>query len=232
MIKTHIIAALIALLLFVPLPAIAQGNISRFENKLYLLNETPASRNPQFLNWQQMFSMKVISGNRQLVGKVEDITVDESGAFTGLVSEINKLNRNEQVMKHQAYEIKFHEPINAFEIPLVLADKQDVSPEALAAIAPAAGGGKILSLKAMKGAEVKSRAGRRLGVVKDVVFDEQVQAIQALVLENVPGANRYAEIAIPYDAEQITAVSDYGRIEFHIKNAAAATVTDFAKGRR
>lgn len=229
MMKTLIIAAF-ALLLFAA-PVRAQQDISPLEAQLYLLNQTPATQNPQFLTWQQMFSMKILSSNRQLIGRVEDIKVDESGALVKLVSTVNQLNRGEQIVENDINQIAFHEPINAFEIPLVFAETPEVSPESLAAIAPAAGGGDILSLKAMKGAEVRSADGRWLGVVRDVVFDEQAQAVQALVLEDVPGARRYTEIAIPFD-ENVEPVSDYGTIQFRVKREAAQTIMEFARGRR
>lgn len=226
----HLLIAATSLLLFTACPAAAQD--SQFENQLQLLNQTPASRNPAFLNWDAMFSMKILSANRQLIGNVEDIKVDESGALVGLVSEVNRLDRGEQVVQNQAHEIKFHEGINSFEIPLAFSETPDTAPEALAAIAPAAGGGQTLSLRAMKGAEVRSQDGRWLGTVKDVVFDEQAQAVQALVLEDVPGARRYTEIAIPFNTGAIEPISDFGDIQFRVDRAAAQTVMDFARDRR
>jgi len=215
-------------------PLQAQDSEAQYMNQLQLLNQTPIARSPLHKTDQDMFSMRVIDKNRQLVGKVADIAFDESGAMVKLVSDINRIGRRESIVRNDAFEVIFHEDISAFEIPLVLSpgDVRDISPEALAAIAPAAGGGSVYSLKAMLGADVRSRDGRWVGIVKNVIFDEQGQAIRALLVEDVPRARRYKDIALPFDPQQIKVNSDYGRVEFRAEPAAAKAIMDFAKSSR
>ncbi len=213
-------------------PSFAQNT---FENQLYLLNQTEITFSPRFKTDQDIFAMRVLDPSRQLIGKIEDMRVDENGGLVKLVSEINRVGRHENIVQNDAYEVTFHEDISAFEIPLVLSPedrKQDDSPEALAAIAPAAGGGHLYSMKAMIGAEVRNDGGRWLGVVKNVVFDEKAEMIEALVLEDVPGARRYTHIALPYDPREVKIIDNYGRVQFRVAPSAAKAVTDFAKARR
>ncbi len=223
---------LILVFILIASPAFAQSEAEQFTNQLHGLNQTKITFSTRFKSDQDIFSMRVLDVNRQLVGSVEDIKIDESGALVKLISEINRVGRKTNIVQSESYEVTFHEDISSFEIPLVYDAAQDVSPEALAAITPAAGGGSIFSLRAMIGAEVHSRSGRWLGVVKNVMFDEQAQAVKALVIEDVPGARRYTEIALPFDPAQIKMTSDYGRVEFRIEPIAAKAIIDLAKKNR
>lgn len=223
---------LMVMLLFASLPAMAQSGAEQFGAELQSLNRTKITFSPRFKSDHEMFSMRILDPNRQLIGKVQDLKIDESGAIVKLVSEINRIGRTPNIIQSEAYEITFHEDISSFEIPLHYDGAQDVSPEALAAITPAAGGGHIFGLSAMIGAEVRSDSGRWLGTVKNVMFGENAKTIKALVLEDVPGARRYTEIALPFDQEQIKMVTDYGRVQFRVKPAAFIVTTNFAKKNR
>ena len=217
----------------IPASAYAQQNAEQFAMHLQLLNRTPATRNPQFKTWQNIMDARVLDGNRQLVGSLEDLKIDENGSVSELVSEISWVGDKNEIVKHPIGETTFLSGKNFFEVPLsVNADNRVTSPEALAAIAPAAGGGKLYSFKAMKGAQVLNTGGNWVGIVKDLLIDDEMRAVQALVLEDVPGARRYTEIAIPFDTEHISVNTRYDRIEFRLNPAAAKAVTDFARDSR
>jgi len=219
-----------AMLALISAPAVAQDDI--FMSKLLMLNQTQITRNPDMKTDDEIFQLKVLDSNRQLVGKIEDIKIDESGEVAKLVSEINKVGRRDNVVEHNAAEIQFHRGVNAFQVPLAYSAPEEVSPESLAAIAPAAGDSKIYSLKEMVGAEVLSNEGRYLGKVKHVMFDENAHDIRALVLEDVPGARRYTDIAIPFDSREIGMTTAFGDFQFRLAQDAAVTLTDFAKDHR
>jgi len=213
-------------------PVQAQDSLAAFQSRLNGLNQTQITLSPRYKTEQQMFDMRVIDGTRQLVGRVEDIRIDEGGLVAGLVSEINNVSRDESIVENEAFELSFHEDISAFEIPLGLDATQEVSAESLAAITPAAGGGHVYSLKSMIGADVLSHSGRRVGEVKHVVFDGAGEKIAALVLQDVSGAPRYRSIAVPFDPMLVEMRNDYGRIEFRMDRAAAKAVGDFARKNR
>lgn len=224
----------ITVFLVVGHPATAQDNLAQFENRLNGLNQTQITLSPRYKTDFEVFAMRVLDSNRQLVGRVEDIKLDDSGAMVGLVSEINNVGRKNRTVENEVFEVVTYQGItNSFEIPLGFDATEDTSPEVLAAIAPAAGGqGSILSLRAMIDADVRNDGGRWLGKVKNIVFDNEARRIEAIVIDDVPGARRYQEIALPFDPEQVKVVSDYGRIEFRVEAAAAKLVTDFAKENR
>lgn len=198
------------------------------------LNRTGVAHSPGLYGLRDLFAMRVIDENSRLVGKVKDIGVDESGALATLAADLTRIGRRDRGVDVPAAQVSFDGAISAYRIPLSAAAGQDSgpaasTPEALAAIAPAAGGGTIISLKAVKGADVKSHTGRRLGRVEDAMFGDGGTALSVLVLENVPGAPRYAKIAIPYDPALVWPRSVYGRLEFRIEPAAAQAIAAYAK---
>ena len=207
-------------------------SLIEFENRLDVLNQTPITQSLRYKTDQNMFAMRVIDSNRQVVGSVEDVKFDEGGVLVSLVSEINNVGRRTKVVEHETYQMTFHDQMNAFEIPLSLKNTPEVSAQALAEISPSAGGGKIIGLKGMLGAEVRSRDGRWLGEVANVVFDEKAEKVIALVLQDVPGASRYKKIAMPFVARQIEVIDRFGRAEFRVERAAAIKLTEFAEQTR
>ncbi len=238
--RFYVLFALVLMLW--PLPAAAQNaDMAAFSYTLQSLNRTPISQSPRFKSEQDMLALRALDVNRQLVGQLEDVRVDDSGALTAIVSEINMAGRDTPLVRSAVNTIAYADDASAFIIPLAditgsggaNGNNEPVSAEDLAAIAPAAGGsGRDFSLRAMIGAEVRSDTGRWLGEVKHVMFDEQAAGITALVLQDVPGARRYTEIALPFDPAMVTVRDDFGAIEFRVHSDAAGILTRFARDNR
>lgn len=223
---------LAGLLLLSPVTARAQNDVEAFTAAIVSLNATPATRNPAYETYQQALNKKVLDTNRQWVGGVADLKIDQDGAVAEVVSEINQQGQRDYTVRNQAGSYEFLKNINAFVMTLP-AGNVVTTPEALAAIAPAAGnGGEVYSFRAMKGAEVYNAAGNFVGSVKDVLVGDDMQVIRALVLENVPGARRYTEIAVPFDPAHVSFNTRFNRFEFRMSPEAAKAVTDYARERR
>ena len=229
--KQFLMLFCVAVIAALPVPAKAQS-ADQFAAQIAQLNRTPASRNPSFQTSQRIFSLRVLDTNRQWVGDVADLKIDEAGLVAEVVGNIDRVGNGEQLIRRPRTQVSYLDPISSFIVPLN-GTAVVTSPEALAAIAPAAGnGGKVYSFKAMKGAEVRATRGSWVGVVKDLLVNEDMESVQALVLEDVPGAGRYTEIAVPYDPRHVSINNDYGRIEFRLTPEAAKAVTDYARKNR
>ncbi|MCB9990112.1 MAG: PRC-barrel domain-containing protein [Rhodospirillales bacterium] len=211
--------------------ASAQQGAEAFAANIAALNRTPASRNPVFQDFNRVFTLRVLDTNRQWAGDVADLKIDGTGAVTQVVGNINRVSTDRGLVTKSVGDLTFMDDISSFVMSLESLPEN--SAEALAAITPAAGGdGKVYSFKAMNGAKVYNTQGKWVGVVKNLMLDKEMNGIEAIVLEDVPGARRYTEIAIPFDPDHVTVNAHYEEIELRLDPAAAKAVTDFAKDHR
>lgn len=232
MLKTIRILCASLFLIALSAPSWAQGDLTQFENDLHTYNQTQMTLSPRYKSEQKMFAMRVVDKSHQIVGKVDDIKIDEGGTLAKLVSQINRIGRYDNTVENDAYQVSFLDNISAFQVPVKVDGSQDVSPEALAAVSPAAGGGNLYSLKGMIGADVRRDSGPWVGQVKHVIFNEDGDKIIALMIENVPGASHYKEYAMPFDPQLVSMRGDYGDVEFRVNNDAAKAVEDYAEAHR
>lgn len=232
MLKTILPLTILAWSVLGGLPPAARAETRDFRAALETLNRTPAMNSPQFKTWDEIFALRVIDGNRQLVGAVEDVRVNADGSLTALVTRIRNVGRREKLVESAAEAVVFHKDISAFEIPFAPGGAVPVDEKDLSDVSPAAGGGLLYSLRAMKGTELRDTGGRWLGSVKSVLLDSGAAGIQALVLQDVPGADRYRDIAIPFDPARLTVNPRFGHIQFRLTPEAAQDLTEYAKGLR
>ena len=214
------------------LPAQAQEGLGQFEVDLRLINQTPAVRNPRFVTDTQIFDLRVADTNRTLVGKPDDLMIGPAGQPQIIVSEITRVGRERRTVQHNYDRVEYLEQMSAYEIPLIYEANNEISPQAQAALSPSMDASKMFSLRGMKGAEVYTIDGRWIGKVTDILFDEQLTGIEALVVQNVPGARRYDEIAIPFDPGLVSIRHNYGVVEFRVHPAAGQVLMEYGRAQR
>ena len=196
-------AMVLAMMLFHPLSptrdAHAQDPAASFVMDMKLLNRTPGARNPDFKSLHsEIFRSRTLDSNRQLVGALKDLKIDESGTIVKIISEITWVRGKPREIEHFPAEVVFMEGKNAWEVPLLFEGEAVMSPEMLANIAPAAGG-KVYQIRDLFGADIRSDSGRMVAEVKDVLLDREATKIEALLITSVAGASHYDEITVPFD---------------------------------
>ena len=144
--------------------------------------------------------------------------VYSSGEMAYVDGEITRARSGSPRRLYAADNVTFLEDISSWEVPLENFN-DNVSRN------------NLFELQAMVGAEVKDISGGWVGKVKYVLMDKDARIIKALVLNEVPGASRYDDVAIPFMTEYVTIMKRYDRIEFRLDRAMAQTVKDFARER-
>ena len=210
--------ALMVGLLFIAQPAAAQSNDPALLSSIDRLNATPAVRSPDFKENGYIFSTRILDTNRQLVGYVRDMLIYSSGEMAYVDGEITRARSGSPRRLYAADNVTFLEDISSWEVPLENFN-DNISRN------------NLFELQAMVGAEVKDISGGWVGKVKYVLMDKEARIIKGLVLNEVPGASRYDDVAIPFMTEYVTIMKRYDRIEFRLDRAMAQTVKDFARER-
>lgn len=212
------VSLIIAVLLLINLPAQAQD----FTGQLTLLNQSPPERNPDFKRAQDIFDMHIVNDNRQLIGDVADLTVNQNGEVVFLTGLINWESGDEYTIIKPYEEVIFHEPVSAFQIPFS-GDKETVT--------RLEADENTVSIKRLLDKELRSVTGRNMGVIRTILFNDDVTAVRALVLENVPRAGRYERIAIPFDSAYLEIGRRYGEKVLYLKRIEAGELIDYARER-
>ena len=218
--KISVFCSLVILVgaLFVAQPVSAQSNDPALLSSIDRLNATPAVRNPDFKDNDYIFSTRVLDNNRQLVGYVRDTLMYTSGELAYIDGEITRSSDGRPRRLYAANDITFLGSVSSWEVPLDNY-KENVNRN------------NLFEMKAMVGAEVKDIGGGWVGKVKYVLLDKEARVIEALVLNEVPGAGRYDDVAIPFMTEYVTIMKRYDRVEFRLDRAMAQSDRDFARER-
>lgn len=229
-----LVMILTAALLMLAVPAQAQDE--NLATTLRLLNQTPARRNPNFVSIETIKTMRILDTNRQFVGYVTDLTLDDFGTITGIGGEISRLI-NKTVTVYKPYDAVAYLPeASSFQMPLIAnKDTQELegpsSAQALAQTAESVSG-KVYTVEDLMGAEVFARGGRYMGKIVNLLFDREVTALQAIILQEIPQARRYDEIAIPFNRRIFEFSDSFGTLTLQMDPGASEILKEFAQTRR
>jgi sporulation protein YlmC with PRC-barrel domain len=214
----------------------AQISTAEFNNQIALLNQTPVRRNPRLMTDEKLFDFRIIDSNSQLVGNLSDLIVSPSGKIERIGSLIKTMVKEPRVIYKKYTPEQYREDISAFEVPIVISEQPSEREEnstaaALASLEPSSGGSSY-SIKDMVGKDLTTPDGRFMGKIKNIVFNDKVTRIEALLLEDIPSARRNKEIAMPYIEGDITFIERFGNLEINLSYERADDLKEYARSFR
>ena len=218
MTRLKIAAITILVLAFMPDVAMAQSN--RSLEQLSNLNRINPLQNPEYDRGSKILNRKIIDRKNKVVGRVEDIIVNENGTIASLKTDFDRLRLgNDIYLNYRSMRVRALS--NAYALNMDSNEIADLYPELLADIDTASGNNSdTFSVRKITGAFLKTRSGKKIGKVENVLFGSNGGIARALYVKLSHGVQRGDTIAVPFRNVKFSAQN--GRLQGTIEN-------DFAK---
>ncbi len=186
----------IAVFLACAFPAMAAGPYNPKIEVLAEMNRVPPLQNPGWSKADEILGRKVIDRKNKVVGTVNDVVLNENGNIAALNVSFDRLRLGAPV--YIGYGVLNIKPVtNGYAMTFDDDKIAEIYPSLLAGTETAAGGEDTVSLKSLRGMEVWSQDGRRIGLADDILFGGNGNRADALYVTMQSGTLRGA-MAIPF----------------------------------
>lgn len=204
-------ALLSAALLLLTSPAMAAD--ADFTAQMLRLNQVDPARNPSYTLGSRATTYRLLDQNRRALGKISDITIGDGGALKSVQAEVIAPGFDDELtFDMAAYDVTPES--DAYSVTLTRDQVQDNLSDFLAATESAAGeeGGPV-TVQSLIGARVQTRSGSQVGLVDDVVIDDQRKVAVALLLTLMGGNGNRTTVAVPYGSAKIARSGQKANVE-------------------
>jgi len=215
--------ALIAIL-FAPSQTWGQSN--RTLEQLSQLNRINPLQNPEYEQGRKVINRKIIDRKNKVVGRVEDIIVNQNGTIASIKTDLDRLRLGSSV--HLNYRnMRIRTVSNAYALNMDSDEIADFYPQLLADIETASGADNdSFSMKKIIGASLRAKDGRRLGKVENVLLGSNGAVVRAVYAKLAYGTQRGDTIAVPF--RNVAFTSKNGRLSGTIENDVADAILKIA----
>lgn len=223
--KKVLVLALI-LSLYAPLSLMAQS-IDPYLNTLNQYNRIKPLQNPLWKRSSKVLKGKITDNSNRVIGKIEDILVSPEGAIESIKGDLNRLRISSDVPLN-VVELNMSPNSNGYSTSFDNSQVADLIPQILAGVATASGDeDSVFSVDRLVGSDVKSRDGRRLGKIQEVMFSDTGSSVEALIIRVRYGTVGGESVAIPFP--DATYKKNGKRVEALIPDNRADSIIAFAK---
>lgn len=190
------------------------------------LNRIDPLQSPQYESGADVLKRRMLDRKNKVVGSIRDIVINENGNISYIDVDFDRMKLGRPVfVNYGAFNVKAAS--NGYAMAFDAKEIEDLYPTMLAEIETAAGEDDTYSLSKMKGLEVWTASGRRIGTVSDVLFGSEGQRAELLYVTLTTGNLRGSGVAIPFGEADYTEVSSKRRVT--LPDDTAEAVLLFAK---
>jgi len=219
-----ILVALLLISLCTAHQASAQTN--RALEQLSELNRINPLQNPEFDRSDKILKRKIIDRKNKVVGRVDDIIVNQNGTIASLKTDFDRLRLGSDInLNYRNLRIKTAS--NAYTLGMDSDEIVELFPQLLANIETASGSNdNAYSVEKLVGSSLRAKDGRRIGKVDSILFGANGGIVRAIYAELTYGTLRGETIAIPFRSANFK--MERGRLIGTLDNQFADAVIEVA----
>ena len=161
-------------------------------------NRIKPLQNPDFEKADDILDRRLLDSKNRVVGEISDVIVNANGTISSIVTEFDRLRLGTELfLNYRSLGIQPRSDSYALRID---ADEIEAFYPTLLAETQAASGveDETMSLNKLIGAPLVSTNGRKVGKVKNILFNDNGSIIRAAYIELSTGLQRGETIAIPF----------------------------------
>lgn len=165
--------------------------------ELAALNRIDPLQDPKYEHAAEVLKRRMLDRKNRVVGSVRDIVLNDNGGISYLDVDFDRMKLGRPVfVSYSTFQVDTVS--NGYAMSFDSKEIEEIYPTLLAGIETAAGEDDLYSLKKMKGLEVWTESGRRIGNVSDVLFGSGGQRAELLYVTLSSGNLRGKGIGIPF----------------------------------
>ncbi len=175
------------------------------------LNRTDPLQSPRYESASDVLKRRMLDRKNKVVGSIRDIIINENGNISYIDVDFDRMKLGRPVfVNYASFNVKAAS--NGYAMAFDAKEIENLYPSLLAEIETAAGKEDTYSLSKMKGLEVWTASGRRIGTVSDVLFGSEGRRAELLYVTLTTGNLRGAGVGIPFGEADYTEVSAKRRV--------------------
>ncbi len=220
--------AIITLFAFVPFEAGAQGaSYNQYLEQLSTLNRVDPNQKPSYDSGNEILKRRIIDNKNKVVGEVRDVILTPNGSISLLSVEFNRLRLRSSVFLNYA-QMNIRPVSNGYALAFDDDQIENIYPELLANIETAAGeSSEDFSVRSVVGSTVKSKDGRNIGKVDNVLFGSNGSRAEVLYVAMAYSILRGKKVALPYGSVKFSPKGQ--KTEVTVSDEQANAIIDFVK---
>ncbi len=217
-----------ALFLLLAVPAIAAAPVYNPKiQEIAALNRIDPLQNPQYEQITDVLKRRMLDRKSKVVGSIRDLVLKDSGSIAYIDVDFDRMKLGRPVfVNYGTFNVRAVS--NGYAMTFDSKEIEELYPTLLADIETAAGDDAALSLKKMKGLEVWTASGRKIGTVSDVLFGAEGQRAELLYVSLTTGNLRGKGVGIPFGKADYDQSSSHRRVI--VPDDFAEAMINFAKG--
>lgn len=177
-------------------------DMQQYTSRLLALNQVRPDANPLYTMGTRALDYRLLDKNRRGLGRVSDLTLGADGKIQSVAAEVIATGFD-QVLDFDVVAYNVTPESDAFSISLSRDQVEQNAAELLSGLETAAGeeAGQPITVQSLIGGRVQGDRGHQIGMVQDVVIDDQRRMAVALLITLMGGGK--ASVAIPYQQDKI-----------------------------
>ncbi len=200
---------------------------NRYIQTLTELNRVNLTRTADYNTLEEIFKGKMVDNRNRIVGEIRDVLISRNGTINSIYTEFNRLHLQQKVFLNYR-DLRISPSKSGYVIGFDANKIEEMYPALLAQIEPASGKDDgLFSIRALKGAPVKTKSGKTIGKVQTVLFAALGSRAEALQVILETGIKRGHSAAIPFNS--VTLESSGGRKQVILGDAQAEAFMDFIR---
>jgi sporulation protein YlmC with PRC-barrel domain len=175
------------------------------------LNRIDPLQNPQYESASDILKRRMLDRKNRVVGSIRDIVINENGNIAYIDVDFDRMKLGRPVfVNYGSFNVKA--VANGYSMAFDAKEIENLYPSMLAEIETAAGEEDTYALSKMKGLELWTASGRRIGTVSDVLFGSEGRRAELLYVSLTTGNLRGAGVAIPFGQADYSGLSTKRRV--------------------
>lgn len=165
--------------------------------RLSELNRSKPYQNPQWDRFDKVQKNVIVDRKNKVIGALKGITLGQNGIVESLDVDLNRIKLGQTTLNYDAMRIRSGSAsyILGFDDAAI----KDNYASMLASVEPASGNTlSSMSAVALKGANLETSDGRRIGRVEELMFSKRNDRVEALVVSINHKGVRAPTLAIPF----------------------------------
>ncbi len=201
------------------------AQIQSYAGRLIELNRIPADQNPKLVSYSDIRERKIVDNTGRVMGEVTDVYIaGVTGATLSIAARLQGAGATQQEIYLADGALKISPRSGSYELPYHRDELKEELPGLIASVEPAAGeGSDVHSVGKLIGESVYTSAGRRIGRIGTVYFNESASQAIALGVEGIPGISRKVA-AVPF--EGLSAINNGGLTKLTLAAGYEAALLD------
>ena len=217
---------LLTMIIAAATPVTVMAQDARTLEQLSDLNRMNPLQNPKYERWDRVVGRKLIDRKNKVVGKVEDIIINDNGTIASMKADFSRMRLGDNVyLNYRSMRIRAND--NAFELGLDADELEEFFPEFLANIETASGDNEdTFSVRKLVGTKLYSEKGKKIGEIENILFGNSGSIVRAIYVELSYGTLRGETLAIPF--RNVEFKSKQGRLQGYVSNGFVDAMTHVA----